>query len=58
MTRIPPANHADAVLVHDPTITLRILVSPLGYCETRDTHYDADADGSVEVREVPSDVVL
>jgi len=41
VTRISPSNHADAVLVHDPTIS-----------------DDANADNSIEIRKVLSDLVL
>ena len=58
MTRIPPPNHANAALVHDSAISLASSCQSVGYCWTRDTHYDANADSSVEVREVPSDAVL
>jgi len=41
VTRISSSNHADAVLVHDITIS-----------------DDANADDSVEIGKIPSDVVL
>lgn len=59
MTRISPSNHADALLVHDPAISLADL------CQFNEVQpadwraYDnAYADDSVEKRKVPSDIVL
>jgi len=55
---VSPPNHTDAVLVHDPAISLD------RYCQLDairtiygETYDDPYADGSIEIRKVPSNVV-
>jgi hypothetical protein len=59
MPWVSPPNHTDAMLVHDPTISLDTLCqldAIRAICqETYDNPY---ADGSIEIRKVPSDIVL
>lgn len=59
MPWVSPPNHTDAVLVHDPAISLD------RYCQLdairatcEETYDDPHADGSIEIRKVPSNIVF
>ena len=59
MARISPPNHADAMLVDDPTISLASpgRLSAIRQADRR-AYDDTNADDSVEIGKVPCDVVL
>ena len=59
MTGVSPPNHTDALLVHDPAISLdgsRQLNAVREICQK--TYNDPNADGSIEIRKILSNIVL
>lgn len=56
---ISPPNHADAVLVHDPAVSLdgprQLTAARAIHQETYDDSY---ADGGIEIRKVLGDIIL
>jgi hypothetical protein len=59
VTRISPSNHANAVLVHEPAISLAsVSWFNRTHPASRKAYEDANADGSVEIRKFLRDIVL
>ena len=59
MPWVSPPDHTDAMLVHDPAISLDISCQPAAIpAICQEIYDDPDADGSIEIRKVPSNIIF